>query len=119
MSIIDAVGLIIALLIFVLLVAFIGYTFFICKKVVPKVDYHLNGWNYDDDSWLTQILRAQEYTTYSMFPSRARKAGVYERYYELDPWTRRHFLIHIWLAIIAMLLLAIGELLDYFFPIHG
>jgi len=101
---------------FVLIFVFLGYTFFIYKKVIPKVDYHLNGWNYDTDFLFTAIMRANEYTSYSMFPSRARKAGVYERYYELDPWTRRHFVIWMGLAFFVLLLGAIVGIMMQVFP---
>ena len=94
---------------------FIAYSFFICKKVVPKVDYQLKGWNFDYDSWFAQILRANEYTSYSMLPSRARKDGVYEKFYAMDPWIRRHFLIWMGMALFGIFLIAIIAIMQKFF----
>ena len=112
-----SIDILIALLIFVLGFVFIGYSFFICKKVVPKVDYQLKGWNYDYDSWFAQILRANEYTSYSMIPNRARKAGVYEQFFAMDPWIRRHLLIWMCMAFFGVLMMVIAAVLENFLKI--
>ena len=104
----------IALIIGILGMTFIGYSFFIFNKIVPKVDYQLNGWNYSYENWFTKWLRANEYTSYSMLPSRAKKAGVYEQFYAMDPWIRRHFLIWISMAFCGVLLMIIAAILEKF-----
>jgi hypothetical protein len=94
---------------------FIGYSLFIFKKVVPKVDYQLNGFNYDYDSWFAQWLRANEYTSYSMLPSRAKKAGIYDQFYSMAPSIRHHFLIWMGIAFIGVILIGIVGIIQNYF----
>ncbi len=98
-------------------------TYYLCKKVVPKIDEIIYGHPLMFDSWLMLIMRMHEYmawsTYYEYLPKIAEKRGLTDKAAKIPPKIRRRLIIASMEPLIIVLIIIALEILGYFYPDMG
>ena len=98
----------------------IAYAYYLCKKVVPQIDEIIHGHRFMFDTWLTLLLRLNEYMGWSVFyeylPRLAEKRGWTEKAARIPRKFRRLLIINNLILVVGAVSIIVAQLIVYFHP---